>query len=642
MNLPPPVEYSAAALAGVTQGWTLPLFNEPSPRIFGGVLPADNRPVVVKRFDKADEFTTELGRLIVLRNHPHVVAYIGWCREPVLVRPVLAIVFPLHESLDANNIGNFARRDMIAGLAHALQVAHENGIVFGDLKPGNLLWDSDANRGRHTDLAEGFCTVPFLPPESERTRPWVPDASGDVYAFGLTVACIFNGLVHVDHKGNVIQPPILCALVRCIKDSWVQTVVKEMTRYDYRPDMETVVNALQLTPLVPSQHIAGEMMEAHHDAAPLSGSGCARCMPNALRLRIPAIDVARYARLMRHLGDSAPGIMRCYSVEVDSIDSQSGVAVLEPYVCNVEALAPDDLLPISIVFYLMGGVCSGLHELHLRGYAHGNVNLANVLLVAGTQSCPPHAKLSFSTSSLGTPQKDLVGMGYIVYELLTGRPPDGATQLPEEDLGRYTSCRTQIRNLVSGCLRSASQLPDAGAVLVRIAALQHQLQPSENDMLVLRKRCKATVVAATFADLDGAPRLSRHHRLSRRWCGVVLNAGSLLSERCYAVSGSLPYRGRVTSASVGGASIMRGMLQSRSSSMSARNPSWTLRRASTSWPRVSTLRRTSVIAAAPSRGVFPSISVPVSEDSVGQSCRCEPPRTRRFSHWRVLNMPLNM
>ena len=341
---------------------------------------------------------------------------------------------------------------------------------------------------------------------------------------------------------------------------------------------------------------------------------------------------------MRDLEVSAPGIMRCCSVEVDS-----HVAVSQPYVCNVEQLSTQDLLPISIVFYLMGGVCSGLHELHRRGYAHGNLNLANVLLVAETQSCPPRAKLSFSTSSGATTQQDLVGMGYILYVLLTGqRPPADATSLPEQDLGPDTPCRTQITNLVSGCLGSTSQLPDAGAVLVRIAALQHQLQPSENDMLVLRKRCKATVVAATFADLDGAPRLSRHHRLSRRWCGVVLNAGSLLSERCYAVSGSLPYRGRVTSASVGGASIMRGMLQSRSSSMSARNPSWTLRRASTSWPRVSTLRRTSVIAAAPSRGVFPSISVPVSEDSVGQSCRCEPPRTRRFSHWRVLNMPLNM
>jgi len=67
---------------------------------------------------------------------------------------------------------------------------------------------------------------------------WVPDASSDVYAFG-------HGLVYIDHVERVIQPPILRALVCCIKDSCVQTVVKEMTRnQEHRPDMITVVNAL--------------------------------------------------------------------------------------------------------------------------------------------------------------------------------------------------------------------------------------------------------------------------------------------------------------------------------------------------------------------------------------------------------------
>lgn len=157
------------------------------------------QPEVVERF-------LEEARTVARLRHPGVVGVHGVGRTP---GGGYFIVMELVEGPDLARLcrlGTVAIEDAIRWVraaCPAVQHAHENGIVHCDLKPGNLLLDSDGRvrvsdfglARSHRDAAEHRVagTAPFMAPE-QVSEVWGPiGPRTDVYGLGATLFTLLTG-----------------------------------------------------------------------------------------------------------------------------------------------------------------------------------------------------------------------------------------------------------------------------------------------------------------------------------------------------------------------------------------------------------------------------------------------------------------
>ncbi|HSL56298.1 MAG TPA: protein kinase [Acidimicrobiales bacterium] len=183
---------AAGGMAEVRRATDLTLGREVAVKVLHAHLAAD--AATVERFRREAIAAARL-------NHPSIVAIYDTCSEAGVEAIVMELVrgVDLRDFLDRH--GPLEPRDAIdvaAGVAEALQVAHEGGIVHRDVKPANILLCDDrrvmvtdfgiAKAVASDDLTSNGSwvgTAKYLAPEQVRGER--VDPRTDVYALGLVL-----------------------------------------------------------------------------------------------------------------------------------------------------------------------------------------------------------------------------------------------------------------------------------------------------------------------------------------------------------------------------------------------------------------------------------------------------------------------
>ncbi len=147
-------------------------------------------------------------RILSKLDHPRIIKVIG----QRLKSPPLSYVMPLYKRSLMNEfpgiVGDKARISTIFGaVLEGMQYAHEQGVVHRDLKPGNILLNSDtdlvisdfglglqldAETSRHTATGDRFGTPGYSAPEQSVDAKRA-DARADIFALGRILYELYTG-----------------------------------------------------------------------------------------------------------------------------------------------------------------------------------------------------------------------------------------------------------------------------------------------------------------------------------------------------------------------------------------------------------------------------------------------------------------
>ncbi|HZD23719.1 MAG TPA: protein kinase, partial [Acidimicrobiia bacterium] len=155
-----------------------------------------SQPSFVRRFEAE-------ARTIARLAHPHIVPLIDFWRDTTSAYLVLALLSggSLAAAMGRRSLDRSASRRILGQIAAALDHAHAQGIVHGDLKPSNVLLDGSGN----AYLSDFGIAVRLLYPEvvssisseSAYRAPEVMEngasSAGDIYALGVLARELLDG-----------------------------------------------------------------------------------------------------------------------------------------------------------------------------------------------------------------------------------------------------------------------------------------------------------------------------------------------------------------------------------------------------------------------------------------------------------------
>ncbi len=119
--------------------------------------------------------------------------------QPHRVRAVLRYNLTEHLRQHRNGLPEGEVLDVLEPLLEALDLAHRNGVVHGNLKPSNLLCDK-AGRWKLVDFAGPVAaTGPYAAPE-QATPGAAVDARTDLYAVGKLLFLMLTGQIPTEIK----------------------------------------------------------------------------------------------------------------------------------------------------------------------------------------------------------------------------------------------------------------------------------------------------------------------------------------------------------------------------------------------------------------------------------------------------------
>jgi serine/threonine-protein kinase len=221
--------------------------------------------------DYVDRFREEARRIAAF-SHPHVVAVYHAGEETLEGQRRLYLVMPLlHESLEdrLKREGKLPLTQAVGlalQVADGLQAAHRHGLVHRDVKPGNILLDTDGQaqltdfglaremrRGARVVSQQPWGTPEYMAPE--QLQGDVIDQRADIYALGvvlyelLTGKRPFDGQTAYDIAAHALTAPLKppSAYVPAIPSALDNVISKALSRdpADRYPTMAEFALALR-------------------------------------------------------------------------------------------------------------------------------------------------------------------------------------------------------------------------------------------------------------------------------------------------------------------------------------------------------------------------------------------------------------
>ncbi len=155
----------------------------------------------VRNSQSSEQLLAEARRSAQLR-HPGIVTVYDVGRHDGALFLVTELIEgrTLAEEIANQRPSLFESAALVADIADALSVAHQQGFVHRDIKPSNILLDQQrrprlADFGisvRHDEMANGVCGTPgYMSPEQERGEKL--DARSDIYSLGIVFFQLLTG-----------------------------------------------------------------------------------------------------------------------------------------------------------------------------------------------------------------------------------------------------------------------------------------------------------------------------------------------------------------------------------------------------------------------------------------------------------------
>jgi WD40 repeat protein/serine/threonine protein kinase len=157
-------------------------------------------PRFVRRFEAEAQLVARL-------EHPRIVPIYDYWREPGAAYIVMRYLRggSLRDRLAGGPVNDATAVRIVDQVAEALHAAHRGGVIHGDVKPENILFDDDGNAyladfgiakdvfsaGGGTRAGAVLGTSAYTSPEQGGGEPWTP--ATDVYSLGLVVFEVLTG-----------------------------------------------------------------------------------------------------------------------------------------------------------------------------------------------------------------------------------------------------------------------------------------------------------------------------------------------------------------------------------------------------------------------------------------------------------------
>lgn len=183
--------------------------------VWRGYQPSVDRQVAIKQIraelasrpDFIRRFETE-AHLVARLQHPHVVPLIDFWRDPDSAYLVMRWLSggTLEQRLSDGPLTVEATLTLARQIGSALSAAHRNGVVHGDVKSSNILFDDDghayltdfgiafeAKESAPAQVAASPGSPAYASPEQRQGKPVGPES--DVYSFGVVLFECLTGVL---------------------------------------------------------------------------------------------------------------------------------------------------------------------------------------------------------------------------------------------------------------------------------------------------------------------------------------------------------------------------------------------------------------------------------------------------------------
>lgn len=202
-------------------------------------------------------------------NHPNLISVYDFGEADGMLFIIMEYVVgkSLHDSAYGKSIDPAQAGDLVSAISRGLNHAHENGILHRDIKPGNILLDSDANPKIGDfglalpigDVAGADDTIYGTPgytaPEVYEKKPASPQT--DVYSVGILLYELLTGSLPDDKR---TPPSVLCGCPPAFdkivaRATQASPAMRYSSAADLADDLDKAVKNIGSTPAPTSQRL---------------------------------------------------------------------------------------------------------------------------------------------------------------------------------------------------------------------------------------------------------------------------------------------------------------------------------------------------------------------------------------------------